>query len=151
MKTLLSLSIVLSLLSVPVLAQPSDNPLSSYALEWTSTIPWDNAISITDRHGATWEEKFSNAQNQLGPQGGVVYFPAGTYTFQEDIVLKHGVVIRGERPAGTAKDKTYSPPTVFEFPKYKPVCKGEGTATATAFKTIRLHDPAQDSRCGIVN
>jgi len=32
--------------------------------------------------------------------GGVVYFPAGIYTFRESIALRDSVILRGAEPAG---------------------------------------------------
>lgn len=50
--------------------------------------------------------------------GGVLYFPAGTYVFSDHIVLKDGVVLRGETPAvSDARLATYDPPTDFFFPR----------------------------------
>ncbi|MGC9450105.1 MAG: glycosyl hydrolase family 28-related protein [Oceanipulchritudo sp.] len=60
--------------------------------------------------------------------GGVLYFPAGTYIFSDNIELKTGVVLRGATPANTtgsygggtkadARDADYDPPTDFYFPR----------------------------------
>jgi hypothetical protein len=78
---------------------------------WTDSIRWGNVIDMSayDR-GNTNFEKFENARDELAAKGGgVLYYPAGVYDFSEGpfdgpngrgLMLKSGVVIRGEAPAG---------------------------------------------------
>ncbi|MCR9116625.1 MAG: glycoside hydrolase family 55 protein [bacterium] len=52
------------------------------------------------------------AQKLVGSSGGgVVYFPAGNYHFEDHVELLNGVVLRGDNPRGatSAHDKNYSP------------------------------------------
>ncbi len=134
-------------------APPVDNPLAKYDLKWTGDIRWSHVVDVTDMPGTTAQERFEAARKQLGNEGGVVYFPAGTYTFAADLTLAAGVVIRGADPVGTAdaRDEKYTLGTRFEFPRYVPTFTGNGTPNDTAFKCIRLADPATAGNCGIVN
>jgi hypothetical protein len=118
-----------------------------------AALPWERVVSVRDMPGATDSERVRAAQEAVVKRGGgVVFFPSGTYTFQEDLVLEDGVILRGETPVELhAKSEQYSLLTRFEFPKYKSSMEGDGTPTSTAFKCIRLRDPAGASRCGVVN
>jgi len=82
--------------------------------------------------------RYNKARDFVAAQGGgVLFFPAGTYTFEGSIQFKTGVVIRGETPSNTiAKDSMFAPPTRFVFPRYIPSDTGLGTANSTAFKSI---------------
>ncbi|MBE0535586.1 MAG: hypothetical protein IH624_07940 [Phycisphaerae bacterium] len=133
---------------------PTDNPVKRYGLNWTDEIAWDNVVRIEDAAGVTTAEKLAAAQAVLAAKGGgVVYFSARTYTFEDSIFVADGVVLRGADPAGTvdARQEAYAPATRFEFPKYLPKFEGEGTPIATAFKGIHLMQPEAASNCGIVN
>ncbi len=133
-------------------AQPTSNPAPYDAATWTADLPWDNVIDIQEVEGSSWDEKVKEACTRLSQNGGgVLYFPAGDYSFEEDIVLPDGVILRGADPEGKAKDEHYNPPTQFHFPKYKPSFEGSGTPNDTAFKRILLQNPESDSHCGIVN
>ncbi len=132
----------------------SDNPVAEYELKWTDEIKWSNVVSITDYEGETAEERFRKAQAVVSAKGGgVVYFLAGVYKFSDSLSVKDGIVIRGADPVGVAdaRDSSYNPPTRFEFSKYIPSFKGEGTPIDTAFKGIYLEDPEHASNCGVVN
>ena len=85
--------------------------------------------------------------------GGVVYFPAGTYTFRDHIRIQDGVILRGAEPSGVrrATSDGYDPPTKFEFPAYQPVFERDGTPIDTAFKGIQLENPADGAHTGVVN
>jgi hypothetical protein len=96
-------------------SQPTDNPVATYYNgdegypAWTDKINWNNVIDMsTYSTGANDFEKFENAGDQLyGMGGGVLYYPAGTYDFSDipqgpngrGLLLKNGVVIRGEAPS----------------------------------------------------
>lgn len=95
---------------------PADNPMATHYGAgnfpvWTDEIRWDNAIDMsTYANGASDFEKFENARDELyGQGGGVLYYLAGTYTFDlpdvgcgpgigpasRGLMLKSGVVLRG--------------------------------------------------------
>lgn len=98
-------------------ASPTDNPIATYYgneqgyPNWTDNIQWDNVINMkTYDNGNNAFEKFENARDELYNQGGgVLYYPAGTYDFSDmpkpnspdgrGLMLKKGVVIRGEAPS----------------------------------------------------
>ncbi len=133
---------------------PADNPAAGLDIPWTDNIEWRQTLDITTVDGKDWADKLDKAQTKLRDSGGgVVYFPAGTYRFDDHIKLQDGVVLRGANPpdATKAHDEKYAPPTKFEFPKYSPILKGDGTPIDTAFKGIHLDNPQRDSLCGIVN
>ncbi len=133
---------------------PTNNPAAALGLAWTQSIRWANVVSIAEVNGPTLEARFAAAQDAVAAKGGgVVFFPAGVYRFSDFIALKDGVVIRGADPQGSpsAKDDAYDLPTRFEFPKYEPEFHGEGTPIDTAFKGIRLENPAKASCCGVVH
>ncbi|MGF1580127.1 MAG: hypothetical protein ACFCD0_12260 [Gemmataceae bacterium] len=131
---------------------PTDNPVAKYDLKWTDAIAWNQVIDISNVKGDSLEARFDDAQKRL-PKGGVVYFPAGVYRFQNSLKIQDGIVIRGANPKRVteARKDGYSPPTSFEFPRYIPKVKGNGTPTDTAFKGIYLADPTIASHCGVVN
>jgi len=133
---------------------PTNNPTAHLKIEWTGKINWDSVVNIQDFAGEDWTEKLDKAQTKVQDAGGgVVYFPPGTYRFDDSLYLKTGVVIRGATPRGaaSAREDKYDPPTRFEFPKYSPVLKGDGAPIDTAFKGIYLENPQQGSHCGVVN
>ncbi len=95
-------------------AQPSSNPLADFYgtgegyPSWSDAINWGRVINMsTYTNGATNFNKFENARDELFAQGGgVLYYPAGEYEFDvpdgpagRGLMLKSGVVIRGEIPA----------------------------------------------------
>jgi hypothetical protein len=98
---------------------PTDNPVAThYPTEvgypaWTDRVDWSNVINMKSYDkGKTNFEKFENARDELAAAGGgVLYYPAGVYDFSEGpfdgpdgrgLMLKSGVVIRGETPSGEA-------------------------------------------------
>jgi len=104
---------------------PTDNPVAVFYTEghdypaWVGEIKWNNVISMTNlASGAENFTEFKVKRDILYAQGGgVLYYPAGTYNFEipdgpndEGLMLKKGVVIRGEKPltgdkAVTVKNK----------------------------------------------
>ena len=113
---------------------PTDNPVGTYYgpnrgyPAWTEKIQWDNVIDMSRyAKGKTNFEKFENARDELATKGGgVLYYPAGTYDFSKGpfdgpngrgLMLRSGVVIRGEAPAGKprAVDGDLNLPTRFVF------------------------------------
>ena len=99
---------------------PTDNPVATYYAgdagypAWTGRVRWADAIDMsTYAEGGTAFEKFENAGDELAARGGgVLYYPAGVYDFSEGpfdgpggrgLMLKPGVVIRGEAPSGRPK------------------------------------------------
>ncbi len=135
---------------------PIANPASHLDLGWTNALSWDQVLDVTtvSGNGRYWDGRLKKAQEMLVTRGGgVVYFPAGTYHFQDHIHLKDGVVLRGADPDGVTKaqDKRYRVATRFEFPQYRPTFFGRGTPIDTAFKGIYLENPADGANCGVVN
>ena len=98
---------------------PNDNPIA--ALYGNGTYPWADTLvnwscvyNVKDYGGS-----FQSAQKAaVDNGGGVVYFPAGTYSFTANIMLESNVVIRGEPTVAMAKKGTspgsLSPKTVFK-------------------------------------
>jgi len=99
---------------------PTDNPVATYYADdrgypaWTDRIQWSRVLNMkTYAKGKTNFEKFENARDELAAQGGgLLYYPAGTYDFSEGpfdgpdgrgLMLRSGVVIRGEAPKGQPK------------------------------------------------
>lgn len=135
----------------------TNNPIANYYPDsdypWTNEICWDCIYNINDFSGSTLVARFNAARDAAANHGGgVVYFPAGTYEFEDGIQLKDSVVIRGETPdIRNAKSADYSPPTKFVFPQYEPRRSGSGTPNDTAFKLISTANPDRDSNIGIVD
>jgi hypothetical protein len=136
---------------------PTDNPIaekySNSSYPWTNQIKWNCVYNIQDFDGITMVARFNAARDAAAANGGgVVYFPAGTYSFEDSIRLKNGVVIRGESSSVTdAKNSEFNPPSKLEFPKYEPQFSGNGTPNDTAFKTITTTAGDTDSNIGLVN
>jgi len=131
----------------------SNNGRENLAPNWTNKIQWNCVYNIKDFSGSTLVEQFNAARDAaFNNGGGVVYFPSGTYIFNDSIKLKSGVIIRGETPAvKLAKTNNYHPPAKLVFPKYEPQLSGNGTPNETAFKSIQTITPDQDSNIGIIN
>jgi hypothetical protein len=103
--------------------------------------------------------------------GGVLYFPAGDYFFSDDLVLKDGVIIRGETPTSQtdAREMNYDPATNFWFPKVEHIVADSNvprtgmildTASAafsdkeellSVNKVIKTDAPLFDSNLGVVD
>ena len=123
------------LATVPLLALPTGNPLASHYgpdegyPAWTDRIAWERVIDMSayGEGGMRAFEAFEAARDELHARGGgVLYYPAGLYDFSDapmdgaggrGLMLKSGVVIRGEAPLmdGDASDGTLSLGTRFEF------------------------------------
>ncbi len=129
--------------SLWVLSQPTNNPyLQKYDTcpDWTNEIRWANVVNINSYYTGTgvWDTALINAMDYVTNMGGgIVYFPAGAYTFKNSVSLKSAVVLRGDSPlCNNAKNDSFAPPSRFLFPQYIPSFTGNGTDNATAFKTI---------------
>ncbi|MEL7036316.1 MAG: glycosyl hydrolase family 28-related protein [Cyanobacteria bacterium J06592_8] len=137
--------------------EPTDNIIESFygksAYPWSNKIKWNCVYNINNFSGSSLVQKFNKARDAAAANGGgVVYFPAGTYQFTENIELKDGVVLRGETPSvQDAKSSAYSPPSKLIFPKYEPKLSGNGTPNKTAFKKISTQNPLKDSNIGLIN
>lgn len=125
---------ILFILSFYSLSQ-SNNPIKKYYgvgnyPAWTDKIKWGNVINMaTYLNGSSDFEKFENARDEIYAQGGgVLYYPAGTYTFSNTVMngpagrglmLKTGVIILGQTPTvdSTAIDGAMTLPTKFVFMK----------------------------------
>ncbi len=128
-----------ALIAAIVQAAPTDNPIASYYSGdagypvWSDDIAWDNVIEMSDKgSGSANFTEFEAKRDELASKGGgVLYYPAGTYDFEtpdgpngRGLMLKAGVVIRGETPSSDKKAaKSYdnaglsSMKTVFKFTK----------------------------------
>lgn len=117
MKKTLLLFTLLVLAVISSYAQPTDNAIATYYSgdegypAWTDKIKWNNVITMSDQgSGAANVADFKAKRDILYSQGGgVLYYPAGTYIFDisdapnsEGLMLKKGVVIRGEKPTTDA-------------------------------------------------
>ena len=117
MRLLVCLCCFLTTAVTAMAAAPTDNPVAAYYSgdrgypAWTERIQWSNVIDMKAyAKGQTNFEKFENARDELAAKGGgVLYYPAGTYEFTDGpfdgpagrgLMLKGGVVIRGEAPKG---------------------------------------------------
>lgn len=131
----------------------NNNERKEVTPSWTNNIKWNCVYNIKDFTGSNLVQQFNAARDAAANNGGgVVYFPAGIYNFNDSIKLKSGVVIRGETPTfKLAKSKDYNPPSKLVFPQYKPQLSGNGTPNETAFKSIQTTAPDQDSNIGIIN
>jgi len=120
------------------------NPVAEYYPEgypaWTDQIQWNNVINMKTNptvQAVTGEwARYEKGIELLGANGGVLYYPAGTYVFSdipagtdgaapqgEGIMLRSGVVIMGEKPAApevasTVVGGALTLATKFEFPLY---------------------------------
>jgi hypothetical protein len=113
----------------------SNNPLAAHYSEdqgypaWTDRVQWDHVIDMSSYGSADQSEfeKFEAARDEVHALGGgILFYPAGTYDFSDGpmdgpngrgLMLKSGVVIRGEAPSGDsdASDGTLTLRTRFEF------------------------------------
>lgn len=138
----LLLAAMCCLLSLVAAAQPRNN--AYYQLygfvpgHWTDSLNWHKVFNIADYSGATMVDRLNAAQDDaVAAGGGVIYFPAGTYNFEDNVRLRSGVILRGDDPAvNNAKDAAFAPPSRLVFPEYVPTFTGNGTPNSTAFKTI---------------
>ena len=151
MKKRFLIACVLALLSIGAWAQGT-NPVAEFYPDgypaWTDNIKWDNVINMkTDARitaiSGEWA-RYEKGVELLGDEGGVLYYPAGTYKFtdipagengaREDgqgIMLRSGVVIMGEKPgtrqiASDVNGGLINLGTVIEFPTYSRTVLGAG-------------------------
>ncbi len=149
----LLLPCLLHLVIAHVATSAASDPLGKYSLPWTSQVKWDNVINIKSVKASSVGERLAGAQDILvGNGGGVVYFPAGVYRFDDHISIRDGVVLRGADPAGVtdARKEGYNPPTCFELPGYLPRFTEDEVPIDRAFKGIQLEDVSA-SNCGLLN
>ena len=150
MKTALAILCTVFLVS-GIWAQPVNNPFKTFypgtpASHWTEVLKWNSIFNVTN-YGANGSDLNSDqeaveqaieAAYQAG--GGVVYFPAGTYRFTDNLNLKSGVIIRGEDPVvPRATDPAFRPASKLEFPSYvfdTLANGGRGNPNSSAFKII---------------
>ncbi len=117
MRFIKMLSFFLLLPVITINSQPKGNPIATFYDSvtgypgWTDEIAWDNVIDMSVYANGTGAfEKFENARDELYNEGGgVLYYPKGTYDFDvvkgpsgRGLMLKKGVVIRGETPVSDA-------------------------------------------------
>ncbi len=135
--------------------EPQVNPITE-ANHWSNAIAWNNVTNVTKVKGLLGRENavdsvvFHQTMETISKNGGgVLFFPVGTYIFKNTIMLYDGVVLRGENPLGVknAKHQSYSLPTIFEFPRYKPKMDRmradtslfKNVSNQTAFKSIKTN------------
>ena len=145
--------------SVPISAAPTNDAAAAYGQAWTGTLAWSQVFRIQD-YGGKGDGAGDNGPSleraeaaAIAVGGGVIFFPSGTYVFANDVVLRSGIILRGQDPAPVrnAPDPRYAPPTRFEFPQYHFSSIGTGADAGTAFKGIHTLNPAADSNVGVVN
>jgi hypothetical protein len=106
---------------------PQDNPAATLygtsAYPWTGGVRWQCAYVVTDFAGASDDARFEAAQAAaVADGGGVVFFPAGSYSFGANLSLASNVVIRGAPVPPAARAKAgklpgdLAPTTVFSCP-----------------------------------
>ncbi|MBC7569634.1 MAG: hypothetical protein H7319_07865 [Spirosoma sp.] len=148
---------------------PTTNPVTTpnETTQWTSQFAWANVTPVNKVKGLLGPDNLVDSlvlhqtMRQISETGGgVVYFPAGTYTFTSSVALFDGVVLRGEAIDGVkdAKDELFAPPTRFEFPQYRATMSRSHPDTllfkeesnSTAFKTIGMA-PGQGKTIGLID
>jgi len=139
----------------PAAEIPTSDPAADLNLPWTADMNWGQVVDIRriDGGGKYWDQRLAKAQRSLEAKGGgVVFFPAGEYAFEDFIRLGDGIVLRGAAPSiPRAHDAGYAPPAKLTFPQYVPLFSGDGAPIESAFKGIVLGDPAKASNCGVVD
>jgi pimeloyl-ACP methyl ester carboxylesterase len=140
---------------------PVDNPYYYGRINenhWTNHLKWRSVTDVSkvkgvvDTKGKVDSLRIHQLIKKLSLQGGgVLYFPAGVYYFNYDLRLETGVILRGADPVGIlyANRNGFSPPTKFEFTKYKPLYSGNG-GNNDGFKSI-YGDTVGISNAGLVN
>ncbi len=140
---------------------PATNPYTRYYKlqeNWTDQVRWNQVTDVTQVKGIVGERGVVDSTllhqqlERMSANGGVLYFPAGTYYFNFDVHLRSNVVIRGAEPkaiAGTPPNQAKLP-TRFEFPKYEPSFSGMGTPNWTAFKRFTASSKGEKN-FGLVN
>lgn len=175
MKTILTISryvwlLILTGVATHLRAQsvPTTNPVTTLteSTQWTSQFAWANATAVTKVKGLLGPDNqvdslvFHQTIRSLSEAGGgVLYFPAGTYTFAFSLTLFDGVVLRGDAFDGVtdSKSELFSPPTRFEFPRYRATLSRTHSDTllfkdesnSTAFKQIGIA-PGHGKTIGLV-
>lgn len=138
-------------------AQPTNNPIEEFypgIYAWTNQVNWANVHNITN-YGGVGDSITDNVpafnaacSAAFSQGGGVVFFPPGVYYFSNDIIIKDGVVLRGQTPSlKNAKDSLFRLQSRLVFPKYNHINSGTGTDNATAFKKI-LTDSSNSYNAG---
>jgi hypothetical protein len=88
---------------------PTDAPTASLygagRFPWADTlVPWTCVFNIKDYPAASADASFALAQAAAtSAGGGVIYYPAGTYTFKKMLLLQNNTVIRGAPTTARAK------------------------------------------------
>ena len=88
---------------------PTDAPTASLygagRFPWADTlVPWTCVFNIKDYPAASADASFALAQAAAtSAGGGVIYFPAGTYSFKKMLLLQNNTVIRGAPTTARAK------------------------------------------------
>ena len=117
MKKYILLLLVIFSSMVTLVAQPTDNPYKTqYGIAtptWTDALNWSTSVSIIDfklPEETSWDNALQKAFVALGANGGTVFFPAGTYSFLNNVVLPSKVILRGTTPTQTdSKSDSFAP------------------------------------------
>jgi len=127
---------------------PQDNPVQtlygSSSYTWTTSIKWECVYNVNDYTG-TDDERFNAAQSDaIGNGGGIVYFPTGSYTFENNLTLASNIVIRGAPTTAKAKNGKLpgdlNPSSIFNCPnkKHQGIWNFEKDATNLGIVNILL-------------
>lgn len=128
---------------------------------WTDSLKWTTVVPVTQFGAVADDSQDDYTAIQRGIDslhsrgGGVLYFPSGMYESSETLIMKSGVVLRGDTlPSGQddPKQASYNPPSKLWFPKYvfdTLANNGAGVDRNTAFKLI---EGAKDcSNSGVID
>lgn len=116
--------------------------------EWTNGFRWTNVRNartvsrLMNVQNVVDSTVFAATVQALAAEGGVLYFPAGMYQFNFDLILPAGIVLRG------ADRRDSLPVTHFQFAKFNPSAKQP--AETSVPKKITLQAGAKGT-IGLVN
>ena len=134
-------------------AGPQDAPTATFygngTYVWADTmVPWQCVFNIIDYPGKP-DAAFAAAQSAaVAAGGGVVFFPAGVYTFENNIPLASNVVIRGVATTARAKSGKnagpLAPTTIFECPdrEHQGIFNADPNATSLGVVNVELRSCA---------
>lgn len=128
-------------------AGPQDSPTATLygngTYPWAEDmVPWQCVFNIVDYPGKP-DAAFAAAQKAaVAAGGGVIYFPAGVYSFANNIPLASNVVIRGVATTARAKNGKnagpLAPATIFECPdrEHQGIINADPNATSLGVVNI---------------
>ena len=124
---------------------PQDNPVATLygnkSYPWTNNmVNWSCVYNVKDYGGSFESAQMAAVSNG----GGVVYYPAGTYSFTSNIMIESNVVIRGDPTTAMAKKGTepgpLAPKTIFKctFGKHIGVFNSDPKGTNFGIVNVEL-------------